>query len=68
MLTKKQHVQIFIDGGITLQEQVYSELKRLNIGEISGIIRTGKFIAIVKLINLTNIELNEELREKIEKE
>ena len=51
-----------------LHQEVYRELKKLKVGEVSEIIRTGKYISIVRLLKFNNIELNEELRATIEKE
>jgi len=51
-----------------IYKEAYKELKRLNVGEISAPIRAGKYIAILKLLKWNSIELNAELRGKIEKD
>ena len=42
--------------------------KKAKGSKVSEIIRTGKYISIVRLPKFNNIELNEELRATIEKE
>ena len=49
-----------------INKEIYRGLKRLKEGEISEPIRSGKLIAVVKLIAWKKIELNAELRGQLE--
>ena len=65
---KKNEGKHFQVSPSKLYKEVYKELKRLNTGEISQPMRAGKFIAILKLLKWSNIELNDELKHKIERD